>query len=83
MPTLLEWIEKCNASHSKCKLGNVLPLPLPKRIIDVGLSDGRVRLVENIGRAAPYVALSHCVSVFMATCLIIVQGRGYEAPGEV
>ncbi|KAF9872326.1 het domain-containing protein [Colletotrichum karsti] len=59
MDQALEWIEDCRGkTHEFC----IAPdeARLPSRVVDVGLDDGPVRLVQTRGEVASYVALSHC-----------------------
>ncbi|KAL2826471.1 hypothetical protein BDW59DRAFT_179578 [Aspergillus cavernicola] len=55
-----DWIGECLDDHadSLSDLGE-LP-PLPTRVVDVGLEDGVVKLVETQGDQGIYVCLSHC-----------------------
>ncbi|KAF2743803.1 HET-domain-containing protein, partial [Sporormia fimetaria CBS 119925] len=53
-----KWLSECQRSHDKCSSSR-LPL-LPRRVIDVGTSSQRSRLVMYQNKRAPYVALSHC-----------------------
>ncbi|KAI0876603.1 heterokaryon incompatibility protein-domain-containing protein [Hypoxylon argillaceum] len=56
------WISSCIVNH--CTLGGLCDSPtapaLPTRIVDVGLVDGIVKLVETKGTRSKYVSLSHC-----------------------
>jgi len=62
LATLKSWIAQCIISdcppNSNC---STLELPeLPTRVIDVGLDDDIVKLVETKGSMAKYICLSHC-----------------------
>jgi len=54
-----KWIDECEGkTHEYC----ITPdeVVLPRRVIDVGLDDGVVRLIEKYDERAPYISLSHC-----------------------
>ncbi|TDZ23890.1 hypothetical protein Cob_v003451 [Colletotrichum orbiculare MAFF 240422] len=54
-----EWIDVClDKEHEFCDSPDAPPLP--SRVVDVGLEDGQVRLVESGGKRADYISLSHC-----------------------
>lgn len=58
--TIKGWISGCITTHhdSFC---NSEELPkLPTRVVDVGLEDGVVNLVETKGSRGKYICLSHC-----------------------
>ncbi|KXX75294.1 hypothetical protein MMYC01_208669 [Madurella mycetomatis] len=62
---LLRAVDRCNSSHPRCRLGvdgSPLDEPpeLPTRVIDVGSTEQRPRLVISQARKANYVTLSHC-----------------------
>lgn len=54
------WIQVCHREHVSCR--KQTESLLPTRVIDISPSDlpGHVRLVEEHGSKAEYVALSHC-----------------------
>lgn len=58
LQTALEWIEECVEAHDYCQSPD--KPTLPTRVIDVGLNDGVIKLVETHGKKARYVCLSHC-----------------------
>ena len=48
-------------THAKCDLDySDEPPTLPKRVIDVGVEGGPIRLVESNGANAKYAALTYC-----------------------
>ena len=53
------WIDEClGSSHRHCKSPKS-PL-LPRRVVDVGVRDGVIRLLETNGARGKYLCLSHC-----------------------
>ena len=56
------WISGCIVDH--CTPESLCDTPehpdLPTRVVDVGLDDGIVKLVETKGKKAKYICLSHC-----------------------
>jgi len=56
------WISGCIVDHcAPNSLRDTLEYPdLPTRVVDVGLDDGIVRLIETKGKGAKYICLSHC-----------------------
>jgi hypothetical protein len=56
------WISGCIVDH--CAPDSFCDTPeypdLPTRVVNVGLDDGIVRLVETKGKKAKYICLSHC-----------------------
>lgn len=52
------WIADCIEEDDLC--GAPEAPELPKRVIDVGLGDGVVRLIETNGGREKYISLSHC-----------------------
>ncbi|CAN8105075.1 unnamed protein product [Discula destructiva] len=58
MAVIRSWISECVNEHELCERP---PHPdLPTRVVDVGLDDGVVRLVETHGAKGDYLCLSHC-----------------------
>ena len=56
-----KWLEDCQERHASCSLGITTAPKLPKRVIDVGEEDSRVKLYESQPEEkANYAALSHC-----------------------
>ncbi|KAJ5497297.1 hypothetical protein N7463_009284 [Penicillium fimorum] len=58
--TIKSWLDECMVDHadSLCNVGK-LP-PLPTRVVDVGLEDGVVKIIEPKKTKGKYVCLSHC-----------------------
>lgn len=52
------WIRECSNEHDFCSAPSAKPLPT--RLVDVGLANGKMRLIETSGESGLYVALSHC-----------------------
>ncbi|KAB8226925.1 HET domain-containing protein [Aspergillus alliaceus] len=50
------WIQNCRENHPSCQR----PRFMPKRLVDVGLGNRGMCLVEDVHPACQYVALSHC-----------------------
>ncbi|RYP73886.1 hypothetical protein DL771_003328 [Monosporascus sp. 5C6A] len=58
LATIKGWISGCIVTHDLC---NSPESPhLPTRVVDVGLDDGIVKLVESKGAKGRYICLSHC-----------------------
>ena len=58
LATIKGWIAGCIVSHDFCDSPE--NPTLPTRVVDVGLDDGVVRLVETNGARSKYLCLSHC-----------------------
>ncbi|PGH01622.1 hypothetical protein AJ79_07870 [Helicocarpus griseus UAMH5409] len=62
LATIKRWISTCIATH--CSPESFCNSPdnptLPTRVVDVGLDDGVVKLVEPKGARSKYICLSHC-----------------------
>jgi hypothetical protein len=57
--TIRGWIEDClGPSNEFCTAPT--EAELPSRVIDVGIGDSAIRLVELSGTVAEYICLSHC-----------------------
>ncbi len=56
------WMETCIQTHETCKPADAIDLPLPTRLLHIGLQSGdSIRLVEvPAGCYGRYAALSHC-----------------------
>lgn len=52
------WIQTCSTEHEEC--GAIEDAKLPTRLVDVGLKDGIIKLLETKGQSGKYAALSHC-----------------------
>ncbi|KAJ4348636.1 uncharacterized protein N0V89_010014 [Didymosphaeria variabile] len=59
---LKSWIARCIVSHyhPKGHCDQQERPELPTRVVDVGLTDGIVKLVEPKGKRGRYICLSHC-----------------------
>lgn len=70
-----EWLSQCETNCESCVFHS--DSTLPKRVVDVGLSDGMIKLVETDGKEAPYIALSHCwgTSRIITTTLATLEDR--------
>ena len=78
------WLNECTTEHDFCS-GNIVD-KLPTRVIDVGLEDGTIRLVEGQGRSDRYIALSHCwgsQQIITTTTLTINDRRREISPDEL
>ncbi|KKZ66851.1 hypothetical protein EMCG_07456 [[Emmonsia] crescens] len=62
MATIKGWISSCIVTHCtpECFCDSPDNPPLPTRVVDVGLDDGSVKLIEPRGLRAKYICLSHC-----------------------
>jgi hypothetical protein len=60
LTTINDWIVECKEEHSDINCASHEVPRLPKRVIDTGLDNSCVRLVEPNGAIANYVCLSHC-----------------------
>ncbi|KAF2750957.1 HET-domain-containing protein [Sporormia fimetaria CBS 119925] len=60
LATVKTWISDCKDTHSDsfCHFSEIPQLP--KRVVDVGLDQSSVRLVETNGLRSQYLCLSHC-----------------------
>ena len=62
LATIMGWIQDCNTTHQPP--GGICDPPkvsgLPTRVVDVGLDDGEVKLVESKGAEDNHICLSHC-----------------------
>ncbi|CAO2648523.1 Nn.00g077900.m01.CDS01 [Neocucurbitaria sp. VM-36] len=54
------WVAQCIVNHSDSLCDSPENPTLPTRVVDVGLRDGRVKLLEANGAKAKYICLSHC-----------------------
>ncbi|KAH7035826.1 heterokaryon incompatibility protein-domain-containing protein [Microdochium trichocladiopsis] len=52
-----DWLDEC-IEDDDCAANT--DTPFPSRLVDVGLNDGVVRLVETKGQHGRYICLSHC-----------------------
>ena len=64
---LRKWLELCKRHHKMCSLEHIKQLvgtsPMPKRLIDLGASNGsptKPKIIHTRGRQEQYVALSYC-----------------------
>ncbi|OTB08365.1 hypothetical protein M426DRAFT_7685 [Hypoxylon sp. CI-4A] len=57
-----EWIDQCSENHSRCNsvLGSLPQDRLPTRVIDLGVSEDEVQVIESKELQDKYVAFSHC-----------------------
>ncbi|PWY96192.1 hypothetical protein BO94DRAFT_529584 [Aspergillus sclerotioniger CBS 115572] len=56
-----QWLRKCMEEHQECSMN--LKTPLPRRVVDIGLSDADKVLLYEPGQSdawSPYVAVSYC-----------------------
>jgi hypothetical protein len=60
MGTINDWITECTEEGSDYLCNTFETSELPKRVVDVGIDDNTVRLVEPIGETDTYIRLSHC-----------------------
>jgi len=63
LATIKDWIEECITTHTLPDEGLCDPPTssyLPTRVVDVGLDDGVVKLVETKAAEGTYLCLSHC-----------------------
>jgi hypothetical protein len=60
MATINDWITECAEDGTDYLCDTFEPSELPKRVIDVGVDDAAVRLVEPNGKLDRYICLSHC-----------------------
>ncbi|OAX82854.1 hypothetical protein ACJ72_02795 [Emergomyces africanus] len=62
LATIKGWIASCIVTHytPECFCDTPDNPPLPTRVVDVGLDDGSVKLIEARGIKAKYICLSHC-----------------------
>ncbi|KAJ1327033.1 HET domain-containing protein [Microdochium nivale] len=51
------WLAECRQDHD-CVSNE--DMPFPSRLVDVGINDGVVRVVETKGQHGKYLCLSHC-----------------------
>ncbi|KAF1844544.1 HET domain-containing protein [Cucurbitaria berberidis CBS 394.84] len=54
------WIAQCIVDHGESLCRCPESVVLPTRVVDVGLQDGIVKLLETNGAKAKYICLSHC-----------------------
>jgi hypothetical protein len=60
MATINDWITECAEEGTDYLCDTFKPSELPKRVVDVGVDDSTVRLVEPNGELDRYICLSHC-----------------------
>jgi hypothetical protein len=58
-----DWIRECTEDHADSLCDSVYLPQLPKRVVDVGLDNNTVKLVEPQDTLENYICLSHCWGV--------------------
>jgi len=61
LATIESWLVECSEDHHTDNFcAQSATTELPRRVVDVGLDDGEVKLVEPQGATGQYLCLSHC-----------------------
>lgn len=55
---VINWVKECN-KHVECGI-ETTPPKLPYRVIDIGIDNNSLRLLERTNEIATYITLSHC-----------------------
>ncbi|KAF7937140.1 uncharacterized protein EAE98_001454 [Botrytis deweyae] len=59
LQTAKSWIANCE-THRRCNLDDIGGLKIPTRVIDVGISNVSVKLIETKNLSGSFAALSYC-----------------------